>query len=52
MLETEHETLLLRRTGGNPFRDPELEALVGHSIEGTDQLHSPLLIMDRWRPLD
>ena len=32
-IETETQTFKLRRFGGNPFNDPELEELVGQEIE-------------------
>jgi hypothetical protein len=40
--------LKLRRAGGNPFRDPELEKLVGREIVCDGQLHGEQLLMTRW----
>ena len=36
---------LLRRRGANPFRDPELEALVGHRVICRGTLHDYTFIM-------
>jgi hypothetical protein len=38
----------LRRAGGNPFQDPELEKLVGREIVAEGQLHQGQLLMTRW----
>lgn len=49
MLETAKERFVLRRQGGNPFRDPELERLVGKRIHGTGVITGNTLIMSDWR---
>jgi hypothetical protein len=49
MLKTPQQDYVLRREGGNPFRDPELDDLVGHTIEGEGILHDYVLIMSKWR---
>jgi hypothetical protein len=36
---------LLRRKGANPFRDPELEALIGHEITCEGTVHAYTLII-------
>jgi hypothetical protein len=48
-LDTGQRMLLLRREGGNPFADPQLDALVGKSIrcEG-DLVGGSTLILARW----
>ncbi|MFO0984482.1 MAG: hypothetical protein U1E76_28710 [Planctomycetota bacterium] len=42
------EQLKLRRLGGNPFRDAELEPLVGHEIECEGALRNGQIIMTSW----
>ena len=49
MLETAKEKFLLRRQGGNPFRDPELDSLVGKRIRGSGVVTGNTLIMSDWR---
>jgi hypothetical protein len=44
-LITESAEHLLRRKGGNPFRDPVLESLVGHEIRCEGALHGYTLII-------
>ncbi len=48
VLVTDDGELLLRRAGGNAFRDPELDALVGKHIRGAGQLAGGTFIMDGW----
>jgi hypothetical protein len=47
-LLTSDGPLKLRRAGGNPFRDPELEKLVGSEIAAEGELHQGQLLMTRW----
>ena len=59
--KSEHEALVLvtpdgqeyklRRQGGNPFRDPELDVLEGKSIECEGVVRSGQIIMTRWSVL-
>lgn len=51
MLDTGSEIYRLRRSGGNPFRDPQLDALVGSTIECEGTLRDHTLIVDSWRDL-
>jgi hypothetical protein len=44
-LVTEGAEYLLRRQGANPFRDPELEALVGKRVRCEGTLHDYTLIV-------
>ena len=56
--KSEHEALVLvtpdgqeyklRRDGGNPFRDPGLDALEGKRIECEGRLRNGQLIVARW----
>ena len=51
MLQTGGADLLLRRQGGNAFRDQVLEDLVGHRIRGTGRLAGKTLILAGWEEL-
>ena len=56
--KSEHEAMVLvtaegaeyklRRQGGNPFRDPEIDALEGKRIECEGVVREGLVIMTRW----
>jgi hypothetical protein len=50
MLRTaDGEEWLLRRLGGNAFRDPQLDDLVGASITGEGQIAGRTFIMRSWK---
>ena len=59
--KSEHDAILLvtpdgqeyklRRQEGNPFRDPELDALEGKRIECEGIVRDGLVIMTRWSVL-
>jgi hypothetical protein len=51
VLETSHGEYVLRREGGNPFRDPELEQLVGKRIRAVGRERQHTLVMDHWEEL-
>jgi hypothetical protein len=51
VLETEEGSLLLRREGGNPFHDPELERLVGKRIRAEGSEHGHTLVVTLWDEL-
>lgn len=44
--------LVLRREGGNAFRDPVLDELVGHRIRGTGEKVGYTLILSQWDLVD
>jgi hypothetical protein len=48
MLLTAQGPLKLRRPGGNPFHDPELEQLVGRVIECEGVISQGQLLLTRW----
>jgi hypothetical protein len=48
VLQTPQGELKLRRAGGNPFRDPELERLVGKEIACEGEVHAGQLLMTKW----
>lgn len=43
------EEYVLRRRGGNAFRDEKLEALVGDTITGTGLVVGQTFIMSNWK---
>jgi hypothetical protein len=47
-LVTGDTTYVLRRPGGNPFRDPELDALVGKHVTVHGELRGHVFFVDRW----
>jgi hypothetical protein len=49
VLMTTEGPLKLRRVGGNPFVDPELERLVGQEITGDGEVHQGQLLMTNWQ---
>jgi hypothetical protein len=51
VLQTPEGAWKLRRVGGNPFHDPELDKLVGHEILAEGQLHQGQLILTQWQVL-
>jgi hypothetical protein len=48
VLLTNEGPLKLRRPGGNPFHDPELEDLVGKEITCQGEIYSGQLVMQHW----
>jgi hypothetical protein len=51
MLVTDGEQYLLRREGGNPFHDPELDALVGKRLRCRGTIHGSTFILAGWEVL-
>jgi len=47
-LDTDEGSFVLRRLGGNPLFDPELEKLVGKTIRCTGETHDYTLTMVDW----
>jgi hypothetical protein len=47
-LETEKGCYKLKRPGGNPFRDPELDRLVGKEITARGTINEYLFIIDQF----
>jgi len=47
-----HGKYVLRRRGGNPFRDPELDQLVGKRIRANGVLTGYTFVMDDWVEAD
>jgi oligoribonuclease NrnB/cAMP/cGMP phosphodiesterase (DHH superfamily) len=48
MLETEKGEYMLRRQGGNPYHDEELEKLVGKKIEVEGKITGYTLLISNW----
>jgi hypothetical protein len=51
ILVTDAGQYVLRRQGGNPFRDPELDRLVGQTIRCSGFVRDYTLIMSEWSPV-
>jgi len=51
MLETEECLYVLRRQGANPFHDPELEKLVGKTIEVEGKITGYTVLISDWTEL-
>ncbi len=49
LVTQEGAVYVLRRLGGNPFKDPQMEALVGKAISGEGNLTGNTFILERWR---
>jgi hypothetical protein len=49
VLVTSDGPLKLRRAGGNPFADRELDRLVGLELDCEGQVHQGQLILENWR---
>ena len=45
VIVTENGEFILRRSGGNPFADPELDKLVGKQLQCEGTLHGQTFIM-------
>jgi hypothetical protein len=52
VLLTPQGPLKLRRSGGNPFVDPELEQLVGREIAGEGEIHQNQLLLTSWNVVE
>ena len=52
MLDTGQARYVLRRQGGNPFREPELDKLVGKVIRGTGNITGYTFIMSEWSEIE
>ena len=50
-LETDQGDYKLKRSGGNPFRDPELDQLVGKRISAAGTITDYLFVMDHYEVL-
>ena len=51
-LDTGDELYILRRRGGNPFRDEVLEELVGKTIEARGRLRGQTLFLEEWNEVE
>jgi hypothetical protein len=47
-LDSDKGSYKLRRTGGNPFRDPELDQLVGKQITAKGTINEYVFIIDQF----
>jgi hypothetical protein len=51
-LETDQGRFVLRREEGNPFHDPELEALVGKTVRCEGELEDYVLLASECKVVD
>jgi hypothetical protein len=51
VLLTPEGALKLRRVGGNPFADPELDRLVGKEIQVEGEVRQNQLVMANWHEI-
>jgi hypothetical protein len=51
-LVTKRDHYLLRQIGGNPYRDPELEQLVGKTIEAKGEIDDYIMLLSDWKVLE
>jgi len=51
-LNSEKGRYILRRQGGNPFYDPELEKLVGRTIRGHGEVAGYTFLLSEWSELE
>ena len=51
-LETEQGRFVLRREEGNPFHDPELEALVGKTVRCEGEVEDYVLLASECKVMD
>jgi hypothetical protein len=51
-LVTKRDRYLLRQMGGNPYRDPELEKLVGKTIKAKGEIDDYIMLLSDWKILE
>ena len=52
VLDADGEQYVLRRLGGNPFKDTVLESLVGKRLRAVGDVHGPNFILKDWSELE
>ena len=52
VLDTGGQRYVLRRRGGNPFRDAVLDGLVGKRLRAVGDVHGSNFILKEWSELD
>jgi hypothetical protein len=52
LLKTDSNEYVLRRPGGNPFKDPVLEKLVGKTIQCSGEATDYTLTIGAWKEVD
>lgn len=48
VLGADGDQCVLRRLGGNPSSDPQLDELVGKTVRAVGEVHGPDFIMSEW----
>jgi len=51
-LVTKKDRYLLRQIGGNPYKDPELEQLVGKTIKAKGEIDDYMLLLSDWKVIE
>lgn len=51
-LETKADRYLLRRMGGNPYQDSQLESLVGKTIKAQGEVDDYTLFVSEWKVIE
>jgi hypothetical protein len=52
VLDTDDQRYVLRRRGGNPFKDTVLDSLVGKRLRVVGDVHGSNFILTDWSELD
>lgn len=52
LLVEEEQRYVLRREGGNPFKDQVLDTLVGKYIRAEGTIHKYTFIINKWTEID
>ena len=52
VLRTARRDYVLRRVGGHAMRDPQVDALIGHTVEGEGVVRDYVLVMSTWQIVD
>ena len=52
VLDTDDQRYVLRRRGGNPFKDAVLDSLVGKRLRAVGDVHGSSFILHDWSELD
>ena len=52
VLDTDGQRYVLRRLGGNPFKDTVLDSLVGKRLRAVGDVHGSSFVLTDWSELD
>ena len=51
LIDATGQAHVLRRVGGNPFRDPQLDALLGQSLLLLGEVRDSYFLVHQWQPI-